>query len=74
MTSSKQPRHNTKDTARPPLKRSREVLGRNNPPPSIKTEPSVIVTSPAAKEYGGPEGPEPTRYGDWEKMGRCIDF
>lgn len=25
-------------------------------------------------EVGGPEGPEPTRYGDWEKKGRCIDF
>ncbi|CAI5984863.1 unnamed protein product [Closterium sp. NIES-64] len=25
-------------------------------------------------EYGGPSGPEPTRYGDWEKGGRCIDF
>ena len=25
-------------------------------------------------EYGGPKGPEPTRYGDWEKNGRCIDF
>jgi len=25
-------------------------------------------------EIGGPEGPEPTRYGDWEKKGRCIDF
>jgi len=26
------------------------------------------------KETGGPEGPEPTRYGDWERKGRCIDF
>jgi hypothetical protein len=26
------------------------------------------------KEVGGPEGPEPTRYGDWERKGRCIDF
>ena len=26
------------------------------------------------KEKGGPEGPEPTRYGDWEKGGRCSDF
>jgi hypothetical protein len=25
-------------------------------------------------EIGGPKGPEPTRYGDWEKNGRCIDF
>ncbi|NQV47137.1 MAG: DUF1674 domain-containing protein [Rhodospirillaceae bacterium] len=26
------------------------------------------------EETGGPDGPEPTRYGDWEKKGRCIDF
>jgi len=26
------------------------------------------------KEIGGPQGLEPTRYGDWEKAGRCIDF
>lgn len=25
-------------------------------------------------EVGGPKGPEPTRYGDWEKAGRCTDF
>lgn len=26
------------------------------------------------KELGGPKGPEPTRYGDWERNGRCSDF
>lgn len=26
------------------------------------------------REVGGPRGPEPTRYGDWEKNGRCYDF
>lgn len=26
------------------------------------------------KEIGGRDGPDPTRYGDWEKDGRCIDF
>ena len=25
-------------------------------------------------ETGGPKGPNPTRYGDWERNGRCIDF
>jgi hypothetical protein len=30
--------------------------------------------TPAAKEYGGPSGPEPTRYGDWEKKGLTSDF
>ena len=26
------------------------------------------------REIGGRKGPDPTRYGDWEKNGRCIDF
>ena len=29
---------------------------------------------PGTPEVGGPKGPEPTRYGDWEKGGRCSDF
>jgi hypothetical protein len=37
------------------------------------------LASPAAtpgkpRERGGPPGPEPTRFGDWERAGRCIDF
>ena len=43
------------------------------------TQPSVTPAKPGdvpvkPKEHGGPKGPEPTRYGDWEKNGRCIDF
>ncbi len=30
--------------------------------------------APAAREVGGRDGPDPTRYGDWEKNGRCVDF
>jgi hypothetical protein len=30
--------------------------------------------SPNPQEIGGPKGPEPTRYGDWEVAGRCTDF
>lgn len=33
-----------------------------------------IAAEKKAIEIGGPKGPEPTRYGDWEKKGRCIDF
>ena len=29
---------------------------------------------PAAKEFQGPKGPEPTRYGDWENKGIASDF
>jgi hypothetical protein len=27
-----------------------------------------------SREIGGPRGPEPTRYNDWEQKGRCSDF
>ncbi len=32
------------------------------------------ITPEKTKEINGRNGPEPTRYGDWEKNGRCIDF
>jgi hypothetical protein len=41
-------------------------------------QPEIQEREPASGsqplEIGGPSGPEPTRYGDWEKKGRCIDF
>jgi len=42
----------------------------------FEDEPQVIDSEreDRQKEYGGPKGKEPTRYGDWEKNGRCIDF
>ena len=33
-----------------------------------------VKAVPPQAEIGGPKGPEPTRYGDWERKGRCIDF
>ena len=36
------------------------------------TAKTAEQTQPA--ERGGPKGPEPTRYGDWEAKGRCTDF
>jgi hypothetical protein len=37
--------------------------------------PSGRTPPPAPpREIGGPKGPEPTRYGDWEFGGRCTDF
>lgn len=38
-------------------------------------EPLVDHTDPQPPvEIGGRGGLDPTRYGDWEKNGRCIDF
>jgi hypothetical protein len=41
---------------------------------SSNQDVSASVTQKRPKEFGGPKGLEPTRYGDWEKAGRCIDF
>lgn len=38
----------------------------------VKTRPLEKKTRP--KEVGGPEGLEPTRYGDWERKGIVSDF
>jgi hypothetical protein len=36
--------------------------------------PEAVVPYVKPLETGGPAGLEPTRYGDWERKGRCIDF
>ncbi|MBU6498635.1 MAG: DUF1674 domain-containing protein [Rhodospirillales bacterium] len=41
-------------------------------PPPLQTPHRTPPAMPA--EIGGPAGPEPTRYGDWEHKGRCSDF
>lgn len=54
------------------------MIGESAPAPEASKaivptpEPAAVV--PVATEIGGREGPDPTRYGDWEKNGRCIDF
>ena len=55
----------TKPAALPP-----EVLARWRAAEAARASPPAL----AAGEVGGPEGPEPTRYGDWERAGRCVDF
>ena len=56
-----------------------EPLQAPGSPPEAAQAPGGPAKKPAAeakrpKELGGPSGPEPTRYGDWEINGRCIDF
>jgi hypothetical protein len=55
-----------------------------NPEPKSTPLPDTVLDEQQTKrplpvaqlsaEVGGREGLEPTRYGDWEKAGRCIDF
>ncbi len=47
---------------------------RKNPVPGEEDpKPAEPASAPVA-EIGGRKGPDPTRFGDWEKNGRCIDF
>ena len=34
----------------------------------------AATTDPIKPELGGPKGPEPVRYGDWERKGLAVDF
>ncbi len=34
----------------------------------------ALAAAPLPKELGGRDGPEPVRYGDWEKKGLAVDF
>ena len=35
---------------------------------------AAAVEAERAPEDGGPKGPEPTRFGDWERKGIAVDF
>lgn len=48
-----------------------ETAGQEDQADSSATETANPSTP---TEIGGRKGPEPVRYGDWEKNGRCIDF
>jgi len=41
---------------------------------ATQQDSGVKARKPRLREIGGRNGPDPTRYGDWEKNGRCIDF
>jgi len=44
------------------------------PKPDDVKSPDKKPAPAKPREIGGPKGPEPTRYGDWEINGRCTDF
>jgi hypothetical protein len=51
-----------------------EARKEQKPPSAPEPPPKASPGQPRVPEIGGPKGPEPTRYGDWEKGGRCTDF
>lgn len=60
----------------PPVRRVDAVgVAESAEAPTPAEEPNPPAAKPKPpKEIGGPKGPEPTRYGDWERNGRCTDF
>jgi hypothetical protein len=50
------------------------VTGLEGTPQRPTGEPPAGAPPSRPAEVGGRPGPEPTRFGDWEKSGRCIDF
>ena len=54
----------------------RRTEGSSEPESEAGASPQPATSSGGSqpREVGGPKGPEPTRFGDWERAGRCIDF
>lgn len=58
-------------TPRPDTEQPEPAFG----PPLLETPGAAAYPAPALPpEEGGPSGPEPTRYGDWERKGIAVDF
>ncbi|HXR20493.1 MAG TPA: DUF1674 domain-containing protein [Steroidobacteraceae bacterium] len=51
-----------------PLEQRPPAASAASPPPRADDHSNRV------RESGGPPGPDPTRYGDWELRGHCIDF
>ncbi|XP_045156592.2 succinate dehydrogenase assembly factor 4, mitochondrial-like [Mercenaria mercenaria] len=83
-------RHHSSDSddkKKPKRKKGKTPAGRFDDKWEHDTDESVEIYSeqeplerfpddknPVTGEIGGPRGPEPTRYGDWERKGRVTDF
>ncbi|MCH9672074.1 MAG: DUF1674 domain-containing protein [Gammaproteobacteria bacterium] len=60
--SAKEPKAATVNVAKPEL------------PGAPKTEQETPNGQQPPEEFGGYDGPDPTRFGDWQHNGRCTDF
>ena len=52
----------------------RETFARITAPLKEQVKEQGLWAAPLPPELGGRDGPEPVRYGDWEKKGIAIDF
>ncbi|WP_426955329.1 DUF1674 domain-containing protein [Muricoccus radiodurans] len=60
----------TQDSKTPPV----APVSPEDPRKGAAGEAVAPPAPPLPPEIGGPKGPEPTRYGDWERKGRVSDF
>lgn len=60
------------DTPQPPAKPLTDAARRALAEAQARRAAAAEVATPP--ESSGPKGPEPTRYGDWERNGRAVDF
>ena len=51
-----------------------EPAADTKPKPKSEEEENLSKDREGKTEIGGRQGPDPTRYGDWEINGRCVDF
>jgi hypothetical protein len=61
-------------SVRDPDKKAKTSNSQASPGTDPKTDDNPQNDANREKEIGGRGGLDPTRYGDWEKAGRCIDF
>ena len=84
-TSISQQDKKTNSDDKQPLKKAKTPIGRLDDTWETKRETMKAAEenaysrfpgnkNPETGEIDGPRGPEPTRYGDWERKGRVIDF
>ena len=67
-----------KAPVKPTEKVKKEACGDTDDDDELEELEEMFVQGPAGMEWGGPTRggarPEPTRYSDWERKGRCSDF
>ena len=62
------------DEARPGQERKTLTPAAQRALAEAEARRAAAEAKPMPKEFHGPKGPEPTRYGDWEKKGIASDF
>jgi len=61
-------KHTAEKTKAPEIEAEKDAVLPESAPERDTREDNRLI------ERGGPKGPEPTRFGDWENNGRCTDF